>query len=155
LVGYVVATPGQQLDLAVLRQQLAQRLPDYMVPAAIVELEALPLTPNGKLNRRALPEPEWKSRDHCPPRTPQEEILCSLFAEVLVLEQVGINDNFFDLGGHSLLATRLISRIQATLGVALSIRTLFESPTIECLAEIIEERILDEIEQIPEQVGIP
>jgi glyine---[glycyl-carrier protein] ligase len=135
LVGYVVATPGQQLDLAVLRQQLAQRLPDYMVPAAIVELEALPLTPNGKLDRRALPEPEtistvvWR-----PPRNPKEEVLCSLFAEALGLKQVGINDNFFDLGGHSLLAVQLVSQAQTLLGVDLSVHNLFEAPTVAELA---------------------
>ncbi len=135
LVGYVVPAPGRSIDAGTLRQQLAQRLPDYMVPAVIVEMEALPLTPNGKLDRKGLPEPElistavWRG-----PRSPKEEILCSLFAEVLGRERVGINDNFFELGGHSLMATRLVSRVRAMLGVELAIRMLFESPTVALLA---------------------
>ena len=135
LVGYVVPASSQTIDPGTLRHHLAQSLPDYMVPAAIVELEALPLTPNGKLDRKALPAPEFSSSNGRAPRTPQEEILCSLFAETLRVEPVGLDDNFFDLGGHSLLATRLISRIRTTLGVELSIRSLFETPTAGGLAE--------------------
>ena len=135
LVGYVVAQSGQRADPALLRSHLAQSLPEYMVPGAIVLLEALPLTPNGKLDRKALPAPEfgvsaaWRA-----PRSPQEEILGSLFAEVLGVSNVGIDDNFFELGGHSLLATRLVSRIRAALGVELPIRSLFEAPTVAELA---------------------
>ena len=135
LIGYVVAAAGAVLETAALRAALSRQLPDYMVPSALVVLERLPLTPNGKLDRRALPEPELgASHSHRAPRTPQEAILCSLFAEVLGVERVGVDDNFFERGGHSLLATRLISRIRATLNVEVAIRSLFEAPSVEALA---------------------
>jgi hypothetical protein len=114
LVGYVVAAPGATPEPRALRRHLARRLPEHLVPAAVVVLEALPLTPNGKLDRRALPAPDFTPASRRAPRTPQEQILASLFAETLGLDQVGLDDSFFDLGGHSLLATRLISRIRAT-----------------------------------------
>ncbi|MFC5327295.1 amino acid adenylation domain-containing protein, partial [Bradyrhizobium oligotrophicum] len=134
LVGYVVAQSGGTTDPSALRRALASHLPDYMVPAAILALDALPLTINGKLDRKALPVPNFTPVSTRAPRTPQEEVLTGLFAEILGLAELGIDDNFFDLGGHSLLATKLISRIRSTLGVELAIRTLFEAPTVAQLA---------------------
>ena len=131
LVGYVVPVAGE-VSLEQVRTAVSERLPDYMVPAQLVRLAALPLTANGKVDRRALPAPgaptsaaRWRS-----PRTPEEEILCGLFGEVLGVARVGLDDDFFALGGHSLMATRLVSRIRATLEVGLSVRTLFEAPTV-------------------------
>jgi amino acid adenylation domain-containing protein len=135
LVGYVVPASGKDVDTAQLRSLVAEHLPDYMVPAAIVVLDKLPLTSNGKLDRKALPAPDFTSRSSRGPRNPREEILVNLFAEVLNLEHVGIDDNFFDLGGHSLLAIRLIGKIRAALRVELPIRTLFEAPTIASLID--------------------
>jgi amino acid adenylation domain-containing protein len=135
LVAYVVpASPGS-LDAAVFQKSLAEQLPRHMLPSAIVALPLLPLTPNGKLDRRALPAPEWLSKSDALPRTPEEEILCQLFCEVLARERAGIHDSFFDLGGHSLMAMQLLSRIRAVLGFDLPARTLFDSPTVAQLAE--------------------
>src|SRR4029079_7637774 len=99
---YCVRAAGAVLDRAAVRAALSRQLPDYMVPSALMVLERLPLTPNGKLDRPALREPErTSSQPHGGQRTPQEAILCSLFAEVLGVERVGVDDNFFERGGHS------------------------------------------------------
>ena len=150
LVAYLVLTSNllpsargegaRRADEGSLRTALAERLPDYMIPNAFVVLDALPLTPNRKLDRRALPAPERQSGTFRPARTPQEQVLCDLFADVLSLDRVGIDDDFFDLGGHSVLATRLISRARTILGIDLPIRALFDAPTVARLSERIERR---------------
>jgi hypothetical protein len=131
LVAYV-ARNGEQLEEAELRQYLRGLLPEYMVPAAIVFLEALPLTANGKLDRRALPAPAAADEglNYVAPRTPVEEVVAGIWAEVMERQRVGVYDNFFELGGHSLLALKIISRVREELVVELPLRRLFESPTV-------------------------
>ncbi|WP_181799049.1 non-ribosomal peptide synthase/polyketide synthase [Kitasatospora acidiphila] len=145
LVGYVVAADGAELDPAALRTDLAATLPAYMVPSAIVILDAMPLTVNGKLDRKALPAPVFAPVSARAARTPREEVLVAVFAEVLGVPVVGIDDSFFDLGGHSLLATRLASRLRTALGVELPIRTLFEAPTVAALAEQLAEQLDEQL----------
>ncbi|WP_431934609.1 condensation domain-containing protein, partial [Nonomuraea jabiensis] len=136
LVAYVVPAVAEGTGGGDVLGWLAQRLPQYMVPAAVVAVERLPLTAIGKLDRRALPDPEFTTASGGrAARTPQEEVLAGLFAEVLGIGQVGVDDSFFDLGGHSLLATRLVSRIRAVLGVEVPIRALFEASTVAGLAQ--------------------
>ncbi|HEY2362259.1 MAG TPA: amino acid adenylation domain-containing protein, partial [Candidatus Angelobacter sp.] len=142
LVAYLEPRSETNLEIEELKEALRKRLPEYMVPGTFMVLEAFPQTVHGKLDRKALPAPEmvstaaWRA-----PRTPQEEILCSLFAEVLGVEKVGLDDHFFDLGGHSLMATRLVSRIRTTLGIELAIRTLFEFPTVGELGPRLRESV--------------
>jgi amino acid adenylation domain-containing protein len=132
LVGYVVLAEGAEVSPAELRAYLKASLPEYLVPGAIVVLERLPLTPSGKVARRALPVPEagGDRESYVAPRTPAEEMLAGIWAEVLRAERVGAEDDFFGLGGHSLLATRVVSRVRQAFGVELPLRALFEAPTV-------------------------
>ncbi|MEU7650351.1 amino acid adenylation domain-containing protein, partial [Streptomyces huasconensis] len=135
LVGYIIPAEHGAPTTAALREHVAAQLPDYMVPSAFVTMTAFPLTANGKLNRRALPAPDYSAEaTGRAPRSPREDILCGLFAEVLGLDSVTIDDDFFTLGGHSLLATKLVSRIRTALSVELPVRRLFEAPTVARLS---------------------
>ncbi|MFJ4602474.1 amino acid adenylation domain-containing protein [Streptomyces griseoluteus] len=140
LVAYTVAEEGQRVpDGTELRARLAETLPDHMVPAAYVTLDALPLTPNGKTDRQALPAPERTAPgEGTAPRTDLERELCAAFAETLGVSEVGVHDDFFALGGHSLLAVTLAQRIEERRGRRLSLRDLFAAPTVEGVARLLE-----------------
>lgn len=142
IVAYVVAAEGRSPTGHELRRWLKEELPEPMIPAAFVVVESLPLTRSGKIDRRALPAPSWDrsgiGEELTAPLTPAEEIITGIWSEVLGIERLGVNDNFFDLGGHSLLATRVISRIQDVFGVPVPLRLLFERPTIAGLAVGVE-----------------
>ncbi|WP_405806452.1 amino acid adenylation domain-containing protein [Streptomyces sp. NBC_01187] len=149
LTAYAVPAPGTAPDPSALRDHLAARLPDHLVPAAVLLMERLPLTPNGKLDRSALPAPGLTSGR--PPVSPRQELLCAVFAEVLGLERVGIDDDFFALGGNSLLAVRAVSRIRSALGTEPTVRDLFDAPTVELLVE----RLTSGQEESPYDVLLP
>ncbi|MGQ4453463.1 amino acid adenylation domain-containing protein [[Kitasatospora] papulosa] len=138
LVAYLATAPGTRPDEAALARRVGRTLPAYMVPSAFVLLDALPLNANGKVDRRALPAPRAATATGRAPRTAYEEVLAGLFADVLGVESVGIDDNFFSLGGHSLLATRLTGRVRAALGAELAMRTLFDHPTVAALASALD-----------------
>ncbi|MGW4095171.1 amino acid adenylation domain-containing protein, partial [Nocardia sp. NPDC004718] len=135
LIGYVVPDAGASMDPSVLRTQVSEFLTGYMVPDAIVVLEALPLTPNGKLDRRALPAPEFVSATvFRAPSSPVEQAVAEVFAGLLGAPAVGLDDDFFALGGNSLLATRVVARINEALDANVAVRELFEAPTVAALA---------------------
>ncbi|HEX7241526.1 MAG TPA: amino acid adenylation domain-containing protein, partial [Longimicrobiaceae bacterium] len=161
LVGYVVAG-GAEVTGAAVRAWLRDRLPEHMVPSAVVVLGALPLTRNGKTDRRALPDPRREGEaEHVAPRTATEEVLCGIWEEVLGLERVGTGDHFFEVGGHSLLATRVVSRIRETLGTEVPLRALFEAPTVAELAVRIEAlrsagaAVAPPVERVPREGPLP
>jgi amino acid adenylation domain-containing protein len=160
LVAYLVSNQHPAPAVGELRAFLKQRLPEYMAPGAFVTLEAMPLTPNGKVDRRALPEPEKARPDlesaFVAPRTPVEEKLAEIAAQLLRIEKPGVHDNFFELGGHSLLATQLISRLRNAFQVELPLRSVFTGPTIAELAEAIEKATEDGVEpRAPALKAIP
>ena len=143
LVAYGVVEEGAEVSVSGLRSYLSERLPEHMVPGAFVVLERLPLNANGKVDRRALPAPEAGGEaEYVAPRTVVEELLCGIWEEVLGVEHVGVEDDFFALGGHSMLATRVAFRIQQTFGVEIPLRDLFETPTVAALAVSVEDGIL-------------
>jgi amino acid adenylation domain-containing protein len=143
LAAYLEPVDGSDaLDPAQLREFVAAQVPAYMVPAAFVTLDALPVTPNGKVDRNALPDPAWDrsavTREFRAPSTPTEQLLATIWGEVLGIEEVGVNDNFFALGGHSLLGMQVVSRIRLQWPVALPLRAIFDTPTIAGLAAAVD-----------------
>jgi hypothetical protein len=154
LVAYLV-TDQPPPPISELRRFVQEKLPDYMLPAAFVLLEALPLSPNGKLDRQALPAPDQARPElevaFLAPRTPREVVLAALWAEVLRLERVGLHDNFFDLGGHSLQAVRLATKISTALGLEVSVKSLFLHPSIAALAEALADHPLASQDLSPAQ----
>src|SRR4051812_11762080 len=145
LVAYVVPRQGSEVDAPELKAFLKAKLPEYMVPSAIVFIDALPLTANGKVNRKALPAPDrsgFEADDQfVAPRTPIEEMVAAMWIEILGIPRVGVHDNFFYLGGHSLLATRVISKIREVFTIELPLRRLFESPMVETIAAAVTEAL--------------
>jgi acyl carrier protein len=139
-------------------RHLRERLPEHMLPHAFVWLESLPLLPGGKIDRAALPAPDGArpdlERPYIAPRTPVEEVLAQIVAEVLKLDRVGVHDNFFELGGHSLLATQIVARLREAFDLELPLRLLFAKPTIEDFALAIEELLLEQLDELSdEQAG--
>jgi amino acid adenylation domain-containing protein len=155
LVAYIVPVPGSQISDKSLRDVLATRLPDYMIPAVFVRLEAFPLTANGKVDRVALPVPDTthiiRGGDTLVPCTPLEKWLADIMTALLGLEQIGLDENFFMLGGHSLMGTQIIMRVSSEIGVDLPLRALFEAPTIRGLSAEIERRNLLKLDAMSDE----
>jgi acyl carrier protein len=166
IVAYIVWKQGVTSQTGELRNFIKGHLPEYMLPSAFVEMDALPLSPNGKVDRKLLPAPDGARPEleqaFVAPRNDVEQTLANIWAEVLHLDQIGINDNFFDLGGHSLLATQVISRVQVAFNVELPLRAIFENPTVAGLGMTLEQaqadmageaellRVLEELEHLSE-----
>lgn len=158
LVVYIVLVPGAQVAASALQETLLVSLPEYMVPSTFVVLEALPLTPNGKVDRKALPVPDTgntlREEVSAPPSTPTEVLMAEIVSELLGIEQIGVDDNFFMLGGHSLLGTQVIARIAKSFGVDLLLRTLFNAPTIRQLSAEIEFCIIAKLEAMSDEEAL-
>ena len=166
IVAYIVWKQGVTSQTGELRNFIKGHLPEYMLPSALVEMDALPLSPNGKVDRKLLPAPDGARPEleqaFVAPRNEVEQTLANIWAEVLRLDQIGINDNFFDLGGHSLLATQVISRVEVAFNVELPLRAIFENPTVAGLAMSLVQaqadmageaellRVLEELEHLSE-----
>lgn len=148
LVAYIICDTKSQTNptSADLRFFLQEKLPEYMIPSAFVILKTLPLTANGKLDREKLPAPEL-AENFVAPRTHHEKLIAGIWEEILNLQKVGIHNNFFELGGHSLLATQVISRLQQTFGVTITLRQLFEFPTVSELAVIITQQLAEQADE--------
>ncbi|MEE1282145.1 MAG: amino acid adenylation domain-containing protein, partial [Acutalibacteraceae bacterium] len=139
-----------QLEIAEIRDKLGKSLPEYMIPAYMMQIDEIPVTTNGKLNKRALPEIESKiTKEYLAPRTEAEKVICEVFGEILGVETVGINDGFFELGGHSLRATRLVNSIEERLGVKIALKDVFSHTTPEQLAKIVDSSTGEEYLSIP------
>ena len=153
LIGYVTLTGEAEPMPSELRDETRTSLPEFMVPSAVVILEEFPLSSNGKIDRKALPAPTYltESREAIAPRTPVEEIIAGVWAEILRIEQVGVEDNFFERGGHSLMAAQVIARISQAFQIRIPLRALFETPTVAGLARQAEALVLrgDGSESLP------
>lgn len=159
LVAYIVVN-NQDFNLEELRNFLASKLPDYMIPHTLMVMEKLPVLPNGKLDRNSLPEPDLSAikSKFVPPQTPTQEIIAKIWAEVLGIEKIGIHDNFLELGGHSLLASLVISRLREALSLEISIASLFAAPTIAAFSEQIgssAQNLLPNLEPVARNIELP
>jgi amino acid adenylation domain-containing protein len=148
LVAYLTGKEGELTKISELRGLLKAKLPEYMVPAAFVTLDALPLSPNGKVDRKALPKPDFESAadQFAPPITATEIALAKIWSEILGVKRVGLRDNFFELGGHSLLATKMISRIRSAYHINLALASLFQNPTLAGLVSVVDQRCMEEMQ---------
>jgi acyl carrier protein len=159
LVGYVTRRDGAAAHPAALRAHLAESLPPHMVPSAFVALDAFPVNLSGKVDRNALPEPDPQelaaTAGFVAPRNRRERVLAGIWASLLEIPELGVHDNFFALGGHSLLGVRLVWEVRETFGVEITIRNVFEKPTVASLTVVIEDAMLDLLDsgQLPDPLS--
>jgi acyl carrier protein len=155
LVAYLVPAPEARPSLSELHEFLSARLPEFMVPAVFVVLQDLPVSPNGKVDRNALPVPDAANtlRDtrFVAPRTEVEATVANLLRQLLQIDQLDVEDNFFVLGGHSLLGTQLIVRVREAFGVELALRHVFEAPTVAGISAVIEQQVAANLESMTEE----